>query len=112
MKYAPNGGDVWTRAARQEGTIDILIIDAGIGIAPEHALSVFERFRRVGGDQSVRGMGLGLYLSRHLVEAQNGRIAASSPGVGFGSTFTVSLPIAEGWSEHDEPPLQMDNPAW
>ena len=112
VKYAPNGGDVWTRAARQEGTIDILIIDAGIGIAPEHALSVFERFRRVGGDQSVRGMGLGLYLSRHLVEAQNGRIAASSPGVGFGSTFTVSLPIAEGWSEHDEPPLQMDNPAW
>ncbi len=101
VKYAPNGGDVWTRAIRRGDTIEIMVTDAGVGIAPEHASTVFDRFRRIGSDQSVRGMGLGLYLSRHLVEAQNGRITASSPGIGLGSTFTIGLPIAEGWSDDD-----------
>jgi K+-sensing histidine kinase KdpD len=107
VKYAPGGGEVWTRAERHGDTVDILISDSGVGIAPEHAATVFERFRRVGADQSVRGMGLGLYLSRHLVEAQRGSITASSAGVGLGSTFTVTLPIAEGWSDDDSDVRQM-----
>jgi two-component system, OmpR family, phosphate regulon sensor histidine kinase PhoR len=99
VKYSPNGGAISTKATRTNESIAIAVTDCGIGIAEEYAQTVFERFRRVGGDKTVRGMGLGLYLSRHLVEAQGGRISASSPGVGLGSTFTVALPIAAGWSE-------------
>jgi len=77
-------------------TIDVA--DQGVGIAPEHVSHVFERFRRPGADPSVRGMGLGLYLSRLLVEAQHGRISAYSPGVGKGATFSIVLPVAEGWN--------------
>jgi signal transduction histidine kinase len=45
-------------------------------------------------------MGLGLYLSRLLVEAQGGLIGVTSPGKGKGSTFTVTLPIASGWNDN------------
>jgi signal transduction histidine kinase len=99
VKYAPLGGNITTTAHRDGGSISILVSDEGVGIAPEHVDTVFERFRRVGGDPSVRGMGLGLYLSRCLVEAQDGLIEASSPGLGHGATFTITLPIARGWTE-------------
>jgi signal transduction histidine kinase len=99
IKYAPQGGPILTVATTENDAVVIRITDQGIGIAPEHVATVFERFRRVGGDSRVRGMGLGLYLCRGLVEAQGGRIEASSPGLGQGSTFTVTLPIAHGWSD-------------
>jgi len=60
---------------------------------------VFERFHRGGADTAVRGMGLGLYISRNLVDAQGGHIEASSPGLGKGATFSVALPIARDWQE-------------
>ena len=103
VKYAPGGGSVRTVVARDGEGIAIRVSDEGIGIAPEHVGAVFERFRRVGGDPTVRGMGLGLYLSRSLVEAQGGRITASSPGPGRGATFTITLPVAAGWTEAEEP---------
>lgn len=99
VKYAPDGGEVRTRATTDGKAIVLAITDQGTGIAPEHVSTVFERFRRVGGDATVRGMGLGLYLSRHLVEAQGGQIRASSPGIGQGTTFSVTLPVAQGWTE-------------
>lgn len=102
VKYAPRGGYITTTAHRNDGFVSIHIRDKGIGIAPQDVDTVFERFRRVGGDPSVRGMGVGLYLSRCLVEAQDGRIEASSPGLGHGATFTITLPIARGWSESTE----------
>ena len=97
VKYAPDGGEVRTAATTDGQTVTLRVTDQGIGIAPEHVGAVFERFRRVGGDPTVRGMGLGLYLSRHLVEAQGGAIAAASPGIGRGATFAVTLPVARGW---------------
>ena len=101
VKYAPHGGSVRTTAVRDGGTVTIRVTDDGIGIAPEQLINVFERFRRVGGDTTVRGMGLGLYLSRHLVEAQGGRISVDSPGLGHGATFAVTLPVARGWDDLD-----------
>jgi signal transduction histidine kinase len=98
VKYAPEGGEVRTTAERNDEAIAIRVADRGIGIAPEHVGAVFERFRRVGGDPTVRGMGLGLYLSRHLVEAQGGTIGISSLGIGHGATITVTLPVARGWA--------------
>jgi len=97
IKYS-SGGMVLTTASTDGATVTIDVADQGVGIAPEHVGAVFERFRRPGADPTVRGMGLGLYLSRLLVEAQNGRIAARSPGVGQGATFSITLPIAEGWT--------------
>lgn len=99
VKYAPQGGPVVTTAERQGDAVAIQVTDSGIGIALEHVGTVFERFRRVGGDATVRGMGLGLYLSRSLVEAQGGRIEASSPGLGRGAAFTVTMPVAHGWND-------------
>jgi PAS domain S-box-containing protein len=102
VKYAPDGGPVRTTATQEGESVVIHVADQGLGIAPEHVATVFERFRRVGGDPTVRGMGLGLYLSRILVEAQGGRIAASSPGPGRGTTMTVTLPLAHGWADGDD----------
>jgi PAS domain S-box-containing protein len=102
LKYAPDGGEVRTTALRSGTSVMIHVADQGIGIAAEHVGSVFERFRRVGGDPTVRGMGLGLYLSRHLVEAMGGRIDVASPGLGLGTTFTVTLPLAGDWSGEED----------
>ena len=103
VKYAPAGGPIRTTASRDGDSVTISVTDEGIGIAPEHVDTVFERFRRVGGDPRVRGMGLGLYLSRHLVEAQGGHIWVTSPGPGLGARFSVTLRIAREWSDAETP---------
>lgn len=99
VKYSPHGGEIRTSASLEDKAITIRIADQGIGIAPDQVGRVFERFHRAGADSTVRGMGLGLYLSRSLVEAQGGRIEASSPGLGQGATFSVTLPVARDWQD-------------
>lgn len=94
VKYSRPGTTIHTSARQERRSIRIAITDEGVGIAPEHLSGVFERFRRPGADPAIRGMGLGLYLSRHLIRAQGGTISASSPGIGKGSTFTITLPVA------------------
>jgi signal transduction histidine kinase len=69
------------------------VMDQGIGIAPEHQSRVFSRFERAVPAQHFGGLGLGLYVARHIVEAHGGEIAVSS-GLGEGATFTVDLPRA------------------
>jgi len=99
IKYAPDGGDIRTTADHDGARVTVRVTDPGVGIAPEHVPHVFERFRRPGADPTVRGMGLGLYLCRHLMEAQGGRITVESPGAGRGATFSLDLPVAHGWHE-------------
>lgn len=99
VKYSPNGGTIHTQAHREGNWVSIRVRDEGLGIAAEHVANVFERFRRPGADPTVRGMGLGLYLSRLLVDAQGGRIRASSPGPGKGATFVVDVPIEREWHQ-------------
>lgn len=101
VKYSPGGGEIRTEASRDGDWVSIRVIDCGLGILAEHVPHVFERFRRPGADPTVRGMGLGLYLSRLLVDAMGGRIRAESDGPGTGSTFTVELPVVREW-EHTE----------
>jgi len=67
--------------------------DEGIGISPEHLPRIFDRFERAVSAEHFGGLGLGLYLTRHLVEAFGGTIRASSEP-GKGSTFEVDLPLA------------------
>jgi signal transduction histidine kinase len=104
VKYSPAGGRILTTGRAAEQMVEVAVSDQGQGIAREHLRNVFERFHRAGADPTVRGMGLGLYLSRFLVEAQHGYISVHSPGPGLGTTFTVSLPIAGDW-EPEEPSL-------
>ncbi|SET34530.1 GAF domain-containing sensor histidine kinase [Stigmatella erecta] len=71
----------------------LTVRDEGIGIPPEHLPRIFERFERAVSAEHFGGLGLGLYLTRHLVEALGGTIHATSE-LGRGATFQVELPLA------------------
>lgn len=87
-------GVVTIGAERHDGFIHINVTDTGPGIPVEQHGRLFTRFHRVEGNNSPeRGSGLGLVITRQLVERQGGRVWASSE-VGSGSTFSFSLPIA------------------
>ncbi len=95
LQHTPPGGQV-TLHTRQDGSNAIVsVVDTGVGIGPEHLSHVFERFYRVDKSRSRAGggSGIGLTISRHLVEAHGGRIWAASDGLGRGSTFTFTLPL-------------------
>jgi signal transduction histidine kinase/ActR/RegA family two-component response regulator len=96
IKFTPRGGHVEVKLSRVASHVEITIEDSGQGIAPEFLPHVFDRFRQADGatTRSHGGLGLGLAIVRHLVEAHGGSIEAASEGKGRGATFTVSLPIA------------------
>ena len=99
VKFSPGGGDLSVRLYVEGGDARITVHDNGIGIPSDELAQVFERFYQVDDNLMTRrfgGMGLGLYISRAVVEAQAGHIHAESPGHDQGSTFTISLPLAEG----------------
>jgi len=73
------------------GAAAIRVSDQGVGIAPEDRARVFEQFVRVGDRLRTPGLGLGLYITKQLVEAHGGTISVEST-LGEGSTFTVALP--------------------
>lgn len=94
-KYSPDGGDIVVSASQQPETIRLAVTDHGVGINPEHLPHIFERFYRAGprGQRGATGTGLGLYVSKNLVEQMGGRIWVESE-VGKGSTFYFELPAA------------------
>jgi PAS domain S-box-containing protein len=95
VRYTPRDGRVTVTGERGPSGICIRVQDTGAGIRREHLRLVFERFRQI--DSSTTrgngGLGLGLAIVRHLVEAHGGAVAAASEGEGKGATFTVTLPI-------------------
>ncbi|MBK7864689.1 MAG: response regulator [Archangiaceae bacterium] len=97
VKYTPEGGtiDVTVRAGGERGC-ELVVADDGIGIAAQSLGTIFEAFIQVDAriDRSQGGLGLGLTLVRALVELHGGHVTAQSPGLGQGSTFTVTLPPA------------------
>lgn len=96
VKYTPTGGTVTVEAATESGQVRISVSDTGIGIPDDVGTKVFEPFYRVPGVQPQRGQpasGLGLALTRKLVEAQGGRIGFDPRPEG-GTTFWISLPEA------------------
>jgi signal transduction histidine kinase len=94
VKFTPEGGTVTMSAQRVNGSYVFSVKDTGIGIAPEDHERVFEEFRQVGADyaRKAEGTGLGLTLTRRLVELHGGRIRLES-ALGKGSTFIFNLPI-------------------
>lgn len=96
LQYTPSGGQV-TVSARQAGMgIQIRVEDTGIGILPEHLPYLFDRFYRVDKSRSRAGggSGIGLTITKHLVESHGGQIWAESPGPDQGSAFIFTLPIS------------------
>jgi signal transduction histidine kinase len=71
----------------------LAVRDQGIGIPPEHLERIFGRFERAVSSRHYGGLGLGLYIAHHVVEAMDGSIRVSSRP-GHGSTFEVTLPLA------------------
>ncbi len=93
LKYSPAQGEITVEVARDPEGVALVVTDRGIGIAPEDVPHVFERFFRARGARRPEGLGLGLYITRLLVQAHGGRIDVSSQ-LGQGSTFRVVLPAA------------------
>jgi len=110
-QYSPPGSTITIRAEREAAELAIEITDEGFGIAPEDLELIFDKFYRVHvGDRRRAGIGLGLSISRGLVEAQGGRILARSAGIGFGTTIRVTFAIPAGAATLDSPP-SMGNAA-
>jgi signal transduction histidine kinase len=95
VKFTPEGGQVTLTAERLNGAYAFSVTDTGIGIATEDQGKIFEEFRQVGNDyeRKAEGTGLGLTLTKRLVELHGGSIRVRS-APGEGSTFTFDLPIA------------------
>jgi signal transduction histidine kinase len=96
IKYSPHGGVVQVDLIRQEGSVRVEVADEGLGIPDDQQHKLFTKFFRVDSSdaRSIGGTGLGLALSRELVQAQGGRIGFES-SLGLGSTFWFELPAAE-----------------
>jgi signal transduction histidine kinase len=94
VKYSPPGGEVLVTVEVVGGEAWLRVTDQGPGIPAEALPRLFERFYRGQHAAEEAGLGLGLYISRMLVEAHGGRIwVGSEPGAG--STFIIALPLAE-----------------
>ncbi len=96
LRHTPDGGRVVVKAEASGDEVAFEVTDTGTGIAPEHLERLFERFYRVEKSRSRGeargGSGVGLAISRALVEAMGGRIRVDSPGPGEGATFAFTLP--------------------
>jgi signal transduction histidine kinase/ActR/RegA family two-component response regulator len=92
-KYTHPGGAIHIEAHEADGRVTASVIDNGIGIAAERIGRIFEPFSHVRPHTTVgTGLGIGLSLTKRLVEMHNGSITAYSEGVGKGSTFSVEIP--------------------
>jgi signal transduction histidine kinase len=91
IKYSPDGGEVRVRIDETDGDVRVSVGDQGPGIAAEQAPLLFQPFSRLEGTQRVGGLGVGLAITKGIVEAHGGRIWVESQ-VGQGSTFVVVLP--------------------
>lgn len=97
VNYSPEGGRILVKVVGpQNGEMIVSVIDEGVGIAADHLEKIFDRFYRVdtSDGRKVYGHGLGLYISKCLIELQGGRIWVDSKE-GYGSCFSFSLPIVE-----------------
>ena len=97
MNYTPTGGVVLLKVQMMQQFVQFQVNDNGIGISPEHLPHIFTRFYRADKSRarSAGGSGIGLTITKHLVEAHGGTIQAFSAGPGKGSKFTFTIPMSK-----------------
>lgn len=92
INYSPEGGEVRVAVDKEGSMARVSVTDQGVGIAPEDIPKLFRLYSRLGRTQEVKGTGIGLYVSKAIVEAHGGDIGVrSTPGKG--STFSFTLPL-------------------
>jgi two-component system CheB/CheR fusion protein len=98
VKYTPEGGKIGIRAEKADSEIEVVVWDTGVGIASENMEKIFEGFFRVDTPYSrvTEGTGLGLPLSKKLVELHGGKLSVESEGLGRGTMVRFTLPIVSG----------------
>ena len=93
LVHTPQGGTITIKGSTDNTSVHLTITDTGRGLTEEQMGAVFDRFYRA--DRSVPGSaGIGLTIARSLVRAHRGDLEVSSPGLGRGATFTLTLPVA------------------
>ncbi len=103
VKYTHAGGQVTVTAAAAGGQVVLAVADTGIGIAPEDLTMVFDAFYRAkSGAAAASGAGLGLALTRRIVEAHGGTLSVESE-VGKGTTFAIRLPVHDAGAASPAP---------
>jgi signal transduction histidine kinase/CheY-like chemotaxis protein len=114
VKFTPGDGRIVVELRVSGQNAEVRVTDTGVGIEQAFLPHVFERFRQADSatTRAVGGLGLGLFISRQLIEAQGGRLEAESDGPGSGATFIVTLPAAGPttgrWTP--EPPSAVRSP--
>jgi PAS domain S-box-containing protein len=112
VKFTPAGGDVRVCLDKIDQQARLCVKDSGEGMLPAFLPFAFERFRQQDSTstRAHHGLGLGLYVVRHVVGHHGGFVSAESPGPGRGSTFTVLLPLAGDLREERSPsaPAERD----
>ncbi len=97
LKFTVKDGSISVTCEEKDGSVLIKVRDTGMGIKPEDMEKLFKKFNMLGGSyltkQAGQGSGLGLYLSKNLIELHHGRIWVESEGEGKGATFSFTLPI-------------------
>jgi signal transduction histidine kinase len=91
IKYSPDGGPIDITVQPCADGVQVTIRDHGLGIAPEHQAHIFDRFYQAHAHSHRSGMGLGLHISRQILDLHGGAITAAFPTDG-GSCFAVTLP--------------------
>jgi len=96
IRFTPSGGNIRILLTGDGTSVEIRVSDTGRGISAEYLQDIFNGFNQLTNRRAPEpgGLGLGLNISRRLVERHGGRIAAFSNGKGLGATFTVHLPLA------------------
>ncbi|MHB9133793.1 MAG: sensor histidine kinase [Armatimonadota bacterium] len=93
--FTDPGGTVTLRGRREDDQAVLTVCDTGRGIPAEQLPTLYTLFSSPSATEATGGLHLGLPLVKHLVELHGGHVAAESPGVGQGSTFTITLPLRE-----------------
>jgi PAS domain S-box-containing protein len=104
VKYSPEGGTITISARRRSDTVEVRVVDEGVGISPGDRQRIFAKFYRAElGPTAAPGTGIGLFLARGLLAAMRGRIWVESQE-GHGSSFVFELPVAAAGADAELEP--------
>lgn len=109
VKFTPENGDVTIRAGIRDGLVEVVVSDSGIGIPAEFLPYAFDRFSQADASRTRAhsGLGLGLWIARHLIELHGGSVVAQSAGPNEGASFVVRFPARTQISEAPPSPTEV-----